>query len=70
MTAVSENVSFGVLDDIAKNYNNMYHETIKMKPTDFKSNFYAEYSIDSNEKDTNLKVGDHVRILNYEIFFC
>ena len=55
MTTVSENVSFVVLDDIAKNYNNMYHKTIKIKPTGFKSNSCAEYSIDSNEKDTNLK---------------
>ena len=70
MITVSENVSFDVLDDIAKNYNNMYHKTIKMKPAGFKSNSYAEYSIDSNEQDTNLKVGNHVRILNYKIFFC
>ena len=41
-----------------------------MKPIGFKSNSYAECSIDSNEKDTNLKEGDHVRILNYENFFC
>ena len=29
MTTVSENVSFDVLDDIAKNYNNMYHKLLK-----------------------------------------
>ena len=36
------NVYFNVLNDIVKNYNNTYHRTIKMKPTDAKSNSYAE----------------------------
>ena len=36
------NVYFNVLNDIVKNYNNTYHWTIKMKPTDAKSNSYAE----------------------------
>ena len=36
------NVYFNVLNDIVKNYNNTYHRTIKMKPTDAKYNSYAE----------------------------
>ena len=54
-TAVSKNVYFDVLDDAVDNYNNKYHETIKMKPINFKPNFYAEYNVDSNEKDPKLK---------------
>ena len=56
-----KNVYF-VLDDIVDNYNNTYHRTIKMKPIDAKSNSYAEYNVDSNEKDPRFQVGDHVRI--------
>ena len=36
------NVYLNVLNDIIKNYNNTYHRTIKMKPTDAKYNSYAE----------------------------
>ena len=36
-TAVSKSVYFHVLDDLFKNYNNAYHDTIKMKPVDVKS---------------------------------
>ena len=34
MTAISKNVYFDVLDDIANKYNNTVHKTIKMKPID------------------------------------
>ena len=37
-----------------------------MKPIDVKSDSYAEYNVDSNEKDPKFKVGDHVRILKYK----
>ena len=75
MTAVSmefhsKHVYFDVLDDIVDEYNNTYHRAIKMKPIDVKSNSYAEYSADSNEKDSKFKVGDHVRILKYKIIFA
>ena len=33
-----------------------------MKPANVKSDSYAEYNIDSNEKHPKFKVGDHVRI--------
>ena len=45
MTAISKNVSFDVLDDIANKYNNTVHRTIKMKPT------YVGYNEDFNKKD-------------------
>ena len=62
MTAVSKNVYFDVLDDIVDKYNNIYHRTIKMKPIDVQSDSYAEYNVDSNEKDPKFQVGDHVKI--------
>ena len=70
MTAVSKNVYFDVLDDIVDKYNNTYHETIKMKPIDVKSDSYAEYNVDSNDKDPKFKIGDHVRISKYKNIFA
>ena len=61
MTAVSKNVYFDVLDDIVNNYNNTYHRTITMKRIDVKPDSYAEYNVDSNEKDPKFQVGDDAR---------
>ena len=41
-----------------------------MKPRDIKSNSYAEYNVDSNEKDPKVQVGDHVRISKYKNIFA
>ena len=61
MTAVSKSV----YDE----YNNTYHNTIKMKLIDVKSDSHAEYIVDSNEKYPKLKVADHVRISKYKNIF-
>ena len=50
MIAISKNVYFDVLDNIANKYNNTIHRTIKMKPTDVTSNSYAEYNENFNKK--------------------
>ena len=55
ITAVSKNVYFEVLNDTVDEYNNKYQRTIKMKRTDVKSDSFAEYNEESNEKDPNLK---------------
>ena len=70
MTAVPKNVYFDVLDDIVKKYNNTYHNTIKMKPIYVKSDSFAEYNEESNEKDTKCKVGDYVRTSKYKNIFA
>ena len=41
-----------------------------MKPIDVKSNSYAEYNVDSNEKDPKFQVDDHVRISKYKNIFA
>ena len=41
-----------------------------MKPIDVNSNSFAEYSVESNEKDPEFQVGDHVTILKYKIIFA
>ena len=61
MTAVLNNFYCDVLDDIIKKYNNKVHRTIKMKPIDVTSDFYAAYNEDSNENDPKFKVADRVR---------
>ena len=40
MTVVSKKVYLDVLDDTVNKYNNAYHRTIKMKPTDVKPDSY------------------------------
>ena len=70
MIAVSKNVYFDVLDNIGDKYNNAVHKTIKMKRIDVKSHSYAEYNVDSSEKDPKFKVGDYVRISKYKNIFA
>ena len=70
MAAVSKNVYFDVLDDIADKYNNTVHRTIKMKPTDVTSDSYAEHNQDSNLTKPKFEVGDHVRISKYKNIFA
>ena len=48
MTAVSKNFYFDVLDNIVDECNNIYHTTIKMKPSNVKSEVYTEYKVDFN----------------------
>ena len=70
MTAISKNVYFDVLDDIANKYNNTVHRTMKIKPIDVTSDSYAEYNEDSNVTKPKFKVGDHVRISKYKNIFA
>ena len=70
MTAISNNVYFDVLNYIVDEYNNTYNKTIKMKPIDVKSDSFAEYNEESDGKDPNFKVGDHVRVSKYKNIFA
>ena len=69
MAAVSKNVCFDVLDDVAITYNNTVQRTIKMTPTEVTSDSYAKYNEDSNEKDPKFRVGDRARISKYKNIF-
>ena len=55
MADVSKNGYFNVLNGIVDEYNNANHRTIKMKPIDVKSDSFAEYNKESNEKDPKFK---------------
>ena len=70
MTAISKNVCFDVLDDFVNKYSNTAHRTIKMKPIDVTSDFYAEYNEDFSEKGPKFKVDDHVRNSKYKNIFA
>ena len=41
-----------------------------MKPVDVKSNSFAEYNEESNERNPKFKVGNHVRISKYKSIFA
>ena len=70
MTSISKNVYIDKLDDIANEYNNTYHTTIKMKPIDVKDNTYINADKEVNDKDPKFKVGDHVGISKYKNIFA
>ena len=57
MRAVSNNVYINKLDDIVNKYNNTYSTPI-------------DDSVQSNDKDPKLEVGDHVTISEYENIFA
>ena len=46
MTAISKNIYFDVLDDIADKCNNTVHKTIKMRPIEVTNDYYDEYNED------------------------
>ena len=69
LTSVSNNVYIDRLDDIVNKYNNIYHNTIKMKPVDVKSNTNIDSSKEINDKDPKFKVDDIVRISKYKNIF-
>ena len=56
MNSVSKILYIDKLDDIVNKYNNTYHDTIKMKPVDVKSNTYIDSSNEINDKNPNLKL--------------
>ena len=70
MAVTSKNVYFDVLNDIVDEYNNTYHKTSKLRPIDAKSDSFAEYNEESNEKDPKFKVNDHVKIPKYKNVFA
>ena len=55
------------LDDIANEYNNIYHRTIKRKPARVDDNTCIDFSKEVNERDPKFKVGNHVRFQNTKI---
>ena len=70
MTSISKNVYIDKLDDIANEYNNIYHRTIKMKPVNVKDKTYIDSIKEVNDKNPKFQVGDHVRISKYENIFA
>ena len=70
MTSISKNMYINKLDDIVKKYNNTYHTSIKMKPTDDKGNTYIDFKKENNDKDPKFKVGDHVKLSKYKNIFA
>ena len=56
MIAVSKNVYFDVLDDIANNYKTTVYRSIKMKPIDLASDSYDKHNEDLMKEIPNLKL--------------
>ena len=69
MTPVSKNVYIDKLDDLVGEYNNTYHRTIRKKPVNVKDNTYIDFKKEVNDKDSKVKVEDHVRISKFKNIF-
>ena len=70
MTAINKNVYYNVLDDVVNEYNNIKHNTIKMKPKDVKNDNNRVYIDEYNKKSARFNVGDRVRISKFENIFA
>ena len=68
MTSISKSVYIDKLDEIVNKDNNTYHNTIKMKPVDVKSNTYSDSRKDINDKDLNSKLGILLEYQNIKTF--
>ena len=69
ITATGKNIYY-VLDDIVNEYNNIKHNTIKMKSKDVGNNNKRVYIDEHNEKRSRFKVGDRVRISKFKNIFA
>ena len=58
-----------MLNGIVDKYNNTVHKAIKMKPIEVTSDYYAAYNEIANKKNPKFKVGNNVRISEYENIF-
>ena len=56
-TLISKNLCIDKLDNIVNKYNNIYHRTIKMKPS-----IYINFNKNNNKEGHKFKVGDQIRI--------
>ena len=65
MTSISQNVYFDKLDNILNEYNNTYHESIKIKSIDVKSRTCFNFGAENNYKDPKFDVSDYLRISKY-----
>ena len=62
MTAISRNIYIEKLADIVNEYNTTNHITIKIKPSDVKSNTYIDFGVENYDKDLKFLIVDHIRI--------
>ena len=70
LNSISKNGYINKLDDVVNKYNNTYHNIIKMKPVDVKSNTYIDSSKEVNDEDHKFKIDDSVRISKYKNVFA
>ena len=75
MTTFGKNVYFNVLDDIVDEYNNGFHNSIKIKLKDVKDDSFIEhngiaFNEETNKKVPKFKAGDHAKISKYKNIFA
>ena len=66
-TENNNSIFYNILDELVNNYNNKYHSTIKMSPTEGSKKINQNkikniYNFDKTKKPGKFKIGDRVRI--------
>ena len=69
MSPVLKNVYIDKLDDIVNECNNTYHNTLKMKPVNVNASIYIEFNKENIKEGPKLKIGDIVKISEYQSIF-
>ena len=70
IASISKNVYIDKLDDVANEYNNTCHRTIKMNPIDVKGNTTINIGKEVNNKDPKFKFDDYVGVSKYKSIFA
>ena len=68
-TSISKNEYIYKLDDIINEQRNMYHSTIKIKPTYVKSSTYIYFGVENNDKYPEFEHDGSVRVTKYKNIF-
>ena len=70
MTSILKKLYIDKLDDIVNQFNDTYHETIKMKLVDVKKSTYTDSRKEIDYQDPKFQIGDIVRISKHKNIFA
>ena len=70
MISISKKCVIDKLNKMVNKCNNTYQRTIKMKLFGAKTSRYIYFTVESNNKNPKLKVGNRVRISKYKNIFA
>ena len=70
MTSISKYVYIDKLDDLVNEHNDIYYQTMGMKPTDVNTRTYIGFKVENNDKNSKFQDNNRVRVSKYENIFA